>query len=39
VAQPDVGEGTRLAAATGAWIYFEDEPGQALQPPVGSSRS
>jgi transposase len=39
VAQPDVGEGTRLAAATGAWICFEDEPGQALQPPVGSSRS
>jgi len=28
-----VGEGTRLAAATGAWICFEDESGQALQPP------
>jgi hypothetical protein len=23
VAEPDVGEGTRLAAATGAWICFE----------------
>ena len=29
----DLGEGTRLAAATGAWICFEDESGQALQPP------
>jgi transposase len=28
-----VGQGTRLAAATGAWICFEDESGQALQPP------
>jgi DDE superfamily endonuclease len=28
-----VGEGTRLAAATGAWICFEDEAGQALKPP------
>jgi putative transposase len=28
-----VGEGTRLAAATGAWTCFEDESGQALQPP------
>jgi hypothetical protein len=28
-----VGEGTRLAAATGAWICFEDESGQGLQPP------
>ena len=33
MAQPDVGEGARLAAATGAWICFEDESGQALQPP------
>jgi putative transposase len=33
VAHPDLGEGTRLAAATGAWICFEDESGQALQPP------
>jgi hypothetical protein len=32
MAQPDVGEGTRLAAATGAWICFEDEAGQALKP-------
>jgi DDE superfamily endonuclease len=29
-----VGEGTRLAAATGAWICFEDESGQTLRPPV-----
>ncbi len=29
----DLGEGTRLAAATGAWICFEDEAGQALRPP------
>ena len=28
----DLGEGTRLAAATGAWICFEDEAGQALRP-------
>jgi low temperature requirement protein LtrA len=28
-----VGEGTRLAAATGAWICFEDEAGQNLRPP------
>ena len=27
-----LGEGTRLAAATGAWICFEDEAGQALKP-------
>jgi len=27
-----VGEGARLAAATGAWICFEDEAGQALKP-------
>jgi DDE superfamily endonuclease len=28
-----VGEGARLAAATGAWICFEDEAGQNLRPP------
>ncbi len=28
-----MGEGTRLAAATGAWICFEDEAGQTLRPP------
>ncbi len=28
-----LGEGTRLAAATGAWICFEDEAGQTLRPP------
>jgi hypothetical protein len=27
-----LGEGTRLAAATGAWICFEDEAGQTLRP-------
>jgi hypothetical protein len=29
----DLGQGTRLAAATGAWIVFEDEAGQTLRPP------
>ena len=29
----DLGEGSRLAAATGAWIVFEDEAGQNLRPP------
>ncbi len=29
----DLGEGTRLAAVTGAWIVFEDEAGQNLRPP------
>ena len=29
----DLGEGTRLAAATRAWICFEDEAGQSLRPP------
>jgi len=33
VADRDLGEGTRLAAATGAWIVFEDEAGQNLRPP------
>jgi DDE superfamily endonuclease len=33
VAHPDLGEGTRLAASTGAWIVFEDEAGAALRPP------
>jgi len=33
VARRDLGEGTRLAAATGAWIVFEDEAGQNLRPP------
>ena len=33
LAEPDVGEGTRLAAATGAWIVFGDEAGQNLRPP------
>ena len=29
----DVGEGTRLAAETGAYVCFEDEAGQNLRPP------
>ena len=33
MADRDVGEGTRLAAATGAYVCFEDEAGQALRPP------
>ena len=33
MAEPGLGEGTRLAAATGAWICFEDEAGQRLRPP------
>ena len=35
MAGDDLGEGTRLAAATGAWIVFEDEAGQNLRPPKG----
>lgn len=33
MAQRDLGQGSRLAAATGAWIVFEDEAGQNLRPP------
>jgi len=33
VAHPDLGEGARLAADSGAWICFEDEAGQTLRPP------
>ena len=33
VAGRDLGEGTTLAAATGAWICFEDAAGQSLRPP------
>ena len=33
VAGGDLGEGTRLAAATGAYVCFEDEAGQNLRPP------
>jgi hypothetical protein len=33
VAHGDLGEGSRIAAATGAWICFEDEAGQTLRPP------
>ena len=31
MASRDLGEGTRLAAATEAWICFEDEAGQTLR--------
>ncbi|MGO9077531.1 MAG: transposase [Streptosporangiaceae bacterium] len=33
MAYRDLGEGSSLAAATGAWICFEDEAGQSLRPP------
>jgi hypothetical protein len=33
VAGGHLGEGTRLAAASRAWICFEDEAGQNLRPP------
>jgi hypothetical protein len=33
VAGADLGEGARLATATGEWICFEDEAGQTLRPP------
>ena len=33
MAHPDLGEGTRLAASSGAWIVFEDEAGATLRPP------
>jgi len=32
VAGGDLGQGTRLAALTGAWVCFEDEAGQSLRP-------
>lgn len=32
MAQPDLGQGTRLAADSGAWIVFEDEAGQTRRP-------
>jgi putative transposase len=35
----DLGEGSRLAAATNAWIVFEDEAGQNLRPPKARSWS
>jgi DDE superfamily endonuclease len=34
MAHHDLGKGTRLAAATKAWIVFEDEAGQTLRPPT-----
>lgn len=33
MADGNLGEGSRLAAATGAYVCFEDEAGQALRPP------
>ena len=33
MADPDLGEGSRLAASIGAWIVFEDEAGATLRPP------
>ena len=33
MAGADLGKGTRLAAATGAYVCFEDEAGQNLRPP------
>jgi len=33
MADGDLGEGSRLAAATGAYVCFEDEAGQSLRPP------
>ena len=33
MARGDLGEGARLAAASRAWICFEDEAGQNLRPP------
>ena len=33
----DLGEGSRLAAATTAWICFEDEAGQNLRPHLGTA--
>ncbi len=33
MAGADLGEGARLAAATGAYVCFEDEAGQSLRPP------
>jgi hypothetical protein len=33
VAHPDLGEGRRLAASSGAWIVVEDEAGATLRPP------
>jgi hypothetical protein len=32
MADGDLGEGTWLAALTGAWICLEDEAGQVLRP-------
>src|SRR4051794_38018539 len=33
MAHPDLGEGRRLAASSGAWIVVEDEAGATLRPP------
>jgi hypothetical protein len=39
VAGGDLGQGTRLAALTGAWTCFEDEAGQSLRPGRARTRA
>jgi len=39
VAGTDLAKGTRLAAATGAYVCFEDEAGQNLRPPKAPTRA
>ncbi len=39
MAGADLGEGTRLAAAAGAWTCFEDEAGQSMRPPKARTRA
>lgn len=39
MAHRDLGEGSRLAASTGAWTVFEDEAGQTLRPPKATTWS
>jgi len=35
----NLGEGSRLAAATGAYVGFEDEAGQGLRPPTAAAET
>jgi hypothetical protein len=39
VAGCDLGQASRLAAATGAYVCFEDEAGQTLRPPKARTRA
>jgi hypothetical protein len=39
VAHRDLGQASRLAAATGAYLCFEDEAGQNLRPPKARTRA